>query len=159
MPPGTVFREDPLATLRQVAPEEDPLRFSPPPDSLPEGTPEKIGALLALTACEDSQGAYELEAGGRRQGAFTYHLVHSLARLGAEATWADLREHTLARLLGGFSNQWPCFTGELDGKVPRRQSGSSRPQAVTLHPKPECASISRRRKRSRCARPSKARHG
>lgn len=116
---GTIFRDDLLATIRQVVAEEQPVRPSSTPLEFKD-VEVRRGALWTLAACEDRQGAYELEIGGNRQGAFTYHLIQALKRLKRQGTWAELREQTLIRLLGGISNQWPRFTGPLGAEVPIR---------------------------------------
>lgn len=137
---GTVFRDEIADGMRIRQAPADTTRAAERQER-PQAEAQLLfcsGRLTTLSACADHQGAFEMEIGGRYHGAFTHHLVRSLAQLAPGASFAALRERTLLRLRCAFSNQWPRFEGAVTSPLPARHP-SYRPPAA-----PEVADFAKR---------------
>ncbi|KAF2844810.1 hypothetical protein T440DRAFT_547062 [Plenodomus tracheiphilus IPT5] len=75
---------------------------------------------MVLAACSPEERAFEIEIGGKRQGAFTYFLLLALRKLhdtGIDITHHSLQEHLSTSLHTHWSKQTPMRYGKRDFKL------------------------------------------
>jgi len=113
---GSGTRVIPGVTRARRAPSDHQRRPRESYWGLPAPTPQSStrsgwrfpgGRHILMAACRDNELAKESQFGTGQHGAFTYHLVKTLAESRGHLTYRDLFRRTAAQVLSAFSDQTP----------------------------------------------------